>query len=76
MALGHEVLILYAVTNGHLDDVAVPDVNAWEKGLHDFVDASHPELLRMIESDGELKRETETLMTSVILEFKTAILQG
>ena len=74
MALGHEVLILYAVTNGHLDDVAVPDVNAWEKGLHDFVDASHPELLRMIESDGELKRETETLMTSVILEFKTAIL--
>jgi len=74
MALGHEVLILYAVTNGHLDDVAVPDVSTWEKGLHDFVDASHPELLRVIEGDGELKPETETLMTSVILEFKTAIL--
>jgi F-type H+-transporting ATPase subunit alpha len=74
MSLAHEVLILYAVTNGHLDDVTVPDVNAWEKGIHDFVDASHPELLRMIEGDGELKPETERLMASVILEFKAAIL--
>ncbi len=74
MALGHEVVILYAVTNGYLDDVAVPDVNAWEKGFHDYIDASHPELVRMIEGDGELKPETETLMRSVILEFKATML--
>jgi F-type H+-transporting ATPase subunit alpha len=73
MTLGHEVLILYAVTNGYLDDVAVSDVNDWEKRIHDFVDASNPGLLRMIQSDGELNPEIEALMRSVILEFKAAM---
>jgi len=36
------------------------------------VDASHPELVRMIEGDGEIKPETETLMREVLHEFKTA----
>jgi len=72
MRLAHQVVILFAVTNGFLDDVAVSDVRTWEGYLHDFVDASHPELVRMIEGDGEIKPETETLMREVLHEFKTA----
>jgi F-type H+-transporting ATPase subunit alpha len=72
MRLGHQVIILFAVTNGYLDDVPVAEVRAWERHMHDFVDASHPELVRMIEGDGEIKRETETLMREVLHEYKTS----
>jgi len=72
MRLGHQVVILFAVTNGYLDDVPVADVRAWERSLHDFVDASHPEIVRMIESDGEIKPETETLMREALHEYTTS----
>ena len=70
MSLGHEVLILYAVTHGYLDDVPVAQVRSWEDNLHDFVGTSRPELLRAIETDLEIRPETEALLKSVLLEFK------
>jgi len=73
MNFAHEVLILYAVTNGYLDDVAVPDVRTWENRLHDFVDAAHPEVIRLIDRDGELKHETETLLRAILVEFKSGL---
>ena len=76
MSLGHQVLILFAVTNGYLDDVPVTEVRDWEKVLHRFVDTTHPEVIRIIEGDGELKPETETLIRSVILECKAEMPQG
>jgi len=72
MRLGHQVIILFAVTNGYIDDVPINEVRAWERSLHDFVDASHPELIRMIEGDGEIKPETETLMREVLHEYVTS----
>lgn len=70
MSLGHQVLILYAVTNGYLDDVPVPQVRAWEQNLHDFTSTSRPEVIRAIESSEELTLETEVLLKSVLLEYK------
>ena len=75
MPLGHQVLILFAVTNGYLDDTPVSEVRSWEKVFHNFVDTSHPEVLRIIESEGDLKPETETLIRSVILECKAVMAQ-
>ncbi|TFH36760.1 MAG: F0F1 ATP synthase subunit alpha [Dehalococcoidia bacterium] len=70
MSLGHEVVIIYAVTNGYLDGVPVSEVKAWEEELHKFVSASRPELLRAIEADQEIRPDTETLMQSVLLEYR------
>jgi F-type H+/Na+-transporting ATPase subunit alpha len=70
MSLGNQVVIIYAVTNGYLDDVPVARVKRWEEDLSDFVSTSRPELIRVIESDKELRPETEALMKSVLLEFK------
>jgi len=76
MSFGHEVLILFAVTNGYLDDVAVHEVRGWESRLHDFVDAAHPEVIRLIERDGEIKQETETLLKQILLEYKSVPANG
>jgi F-type H+-transporting ATPase subunit alpha len=43
MSLGQQVTILYAVTNGLLDDMPVDKVIRWEESFHRFMKISHPE---------------------------------
>src|SRR5437660_7114 len=40
-----EVAIIFAVTNGFLDDVPVEKVQAFEAAFHSFMDSNHPEWL-------------------------------
>ncbi len=39
-----QVMIIYAATNGYLDDVAVEKVTAWEAEFYRYMDANHPEI--------------------------------
>src|SRR6187397_1811173 len=41
MAVEQQVMIIYAVTNGLIDDVPVAQVRAWEKGFHEFMAKSY-----------------------------------
>ena len=70
MPLEKEVTILYAVTNGYLDDVPVERIAAFELGFHRFMENSHPEIGQRIAAEKELKPETEEALKSAILEFK------
>ena len=70
MPLEKEVTILYAVTNGYLDDVPVEKTAAFEQGFHRFMENSHPEIGQRIAVEKELKPETEEALKSAILEFK------
>jgi F-type H+-transporting ATPase subunit alpha len=70
MSLGKEVMILYAATNGYLDDVPVDKVIAWEGNFHRFMETNHPELEQKINDDKETKPETEEALKKAIGEFK------
>ena len=70
MSLGKEVMILYAVTNGYLDDVPVDKVIAWEGKFHRFMESNHHELEQRINDDMEIRVETEESLKAAILEFK------
>jgi len=70
MSLGKEVMILYAVTNGYLDDVPVDKVIAWEGNFHRFMETNHLELEQKINDDKEIKTETEEALKAAIKEFK------
>ncbi len=70
MSSGKEVMILYAVTNGYLDDVPVDKVPAWELDFHEFMQTSHPELEQRINEDKEMKPEIEEVLKAAITEFK------
>src|SRR4029077_12903808 len=37
MAVEQQVMIIFAVTNGHLDDVEIEDVRAWETGFQEHM---------------------------------------
>jgi len=68
--LDKEVIILYAVNNGYLDDVPVEKVAAFEQGLYRFMDTNHPKIGKSIIADKEIKSETEADLKKVIPEFK------
>ena len=70
MSLGKEVMILYAVTNGYLDDVPVDKVIAWEGNFHRFMETNYPELEQKINDDKEIKPEAEEALKAAIKKFK------
>jgi F-type H+-transporting ATPase subunit alpha len=39
-----QVMIIYAATNGYLDDVPLDKIAAWEAGFYNYIDANHPEI--------------------------------
>jgi F-type H+-transporting ATPase subunit alpha len=49
-----QVLSIWAVTNGHMDDVPIEDVSRFERELVDFVRTRHGDLLRGIRESGAL----------------------
>jgi len=73
MSLGKQVMILYAVTNGYLDDVPVDKIITREGDFHRFMETSHPELEQKINDDKEIKTESEEALKSAIEEFKGAL---
>ena len=44
LQLDKQVMNLFAVTNGYVNDIAITDVKRWELDLHAYMDANHPEI--------------------------------
>jgi F-type H+-transporting ATPase subunit alpha len=70
MAVEQQVVIIYAVTNGFLDDVPVADVRAWERGFHEYAAAQYPQLADSIRKEKALSKETEADLKRAIESFK------
>ena len=70
MSLEKEVIILYAVTNGYLDDVPMDKIAAFENGLHRFMETNHPEIGKDIAKAKDVRPETEEALKGAILAFK------
>jgi F-type H+-transporting ATPase subunit alpha len=68
--LAKQVIVLYAVTNGFLDDVPVEKIRAFASGLESFIDGSYPELGRSITEQGALVSEMEKILQKAIAEYK------
>ena len=68
--VAEQVLVIYAVTEGHMDDVAPVDVPAFEAGLREFARSRHGALLASITDTGELHEEE---VVSTIDAYKASI---
>ena len=65
-----QILIIFAGTQGLLDDMEVPQLRDFEKGLYDYVDTSNPGVLKSIEEKKVLDDDLRAAMTKVIKEYK------
>ena len=70
--VANQVIIIYAVINGYLDDVEIVKVQDFESALHKYLNANAKDLLLKIETEKELTEEIEKLLKSVLEEFKSA----
>ena len=70
MPVEQQVMILYAVSNGYIDDVAVPALRAWEKGFHEFMGTQFPQVGERIRTEKAISKETDADLKRGIEEYK------
>jgi F-type H+/Na+-transporting ATPase subunit alpha len=72
VALEHQIMVIYAGTNGYADKVPLDRMRAWEQALVRFMDASHPEIGREIAEKKRISEENLSVMRSALDEFTAA----
>jgi F-type H+-transporting ATPase subunit alpha len=70
LSVEHEVAVLYALTRGHLDDVAVEKLGDWEKGFHQYLDTEGKDAIEGIRKEKALTPEVEEILKKRISEYK------
>jgi F-type H+-transporting ATPase subunit alpha len=69
-----QVTIIYAGTNGLLDDVDVADLRAFEAGFHKYMDAAQPGILNDIATRKALDDDIKARLNAAIREYKANFL--
>jgi len=70
MPVEQQVAIIFAVTNGFLDDVDVERIQAWEKGFHEFMAAQHSEIDEELRTRKALSEDLTARLRRAIEEYK------
>ena len=70
-----QIMILYAGTEGILDDVPLDQCRAFEDGLFKFVENAHPGMLSTIREKKALDDTLKGQMTAALGEFKTRFVE-
>jgi len=70
MPVERQVMIIFAVTNGYLDDVAPGEIKAWEQGFLDFMGVQHPELGQEIRTRKLLPDDLAARLRAAIDEYQ------
>ena len=70
MPVEEQVMAIYAATNGHIDDIAVDRVQAWEKDFLAFMRKSWPQVGQAIRKEKVLSKETEAALKLGIEAFR------
>jgi F-type H+-transporting ATPase subunit alpha len=62
----NEVMIIYAVTNGFLDDVPVERVKEWENAFHQYLHSNHQEFLDTLIRDYARKKAPQEVLDQIV----------
>src|SRR6059036_3658193 len=64
-----QVAIIYAGTNGHLDNIAVSDVRAFEIELYKFIETRAPDVFRGLTDKKQLDDQLKAALDRAVKEF-------
>lgn len=70
MPVEYQIIIIYAATKRHLLDVAVADIDNFERELFEFLDTKYPEIPEAIRTEKVISDETDEKLKKAIEEFK------
>ncbi len=72
LSVARQIVIIYAGTNGYLDDLPVAEVRKFESEFDKFLDQKHPEILAEIELQNDLNPDLKSKLDNIIVDFKKA----
>jgi F-type H+-transporting ATPase subunit alpha len=70
MPVEQQVIVIFAVTSGLLDDVKVAEIKAWESGLLEFMAAQHAAVVEEIRTRKALSDDLSARLRKAIEEYK------
>ena len=76
VAVEHQVCIIYAVTKGYLNTVAVDQVRELEQRLFELMDSQYTDVLEAIRSTGKLEDDTEQKLQKALDQLLSAFVQS
>jgi F-type H+-transporting ATPase subunit alpha len=69
MPVENQVAIIYALTNGYLDNVDVAQVRSWERDFHVYLRTTHPQILDGIRNDRDLTADNEKALRAAVERY-------
>jgi F-type H+-transporting ATPase subunit alpha len=72
LSVEKQVLLIFAGTNGYLDEYPVEAIARFESELYQFIESRHPEILAEIKEKKKISDEFSDQMTKVLDEFRNA----
>jgi F-type H+/Na+-transporting ATPase subunit alpha len=76
MSVDQQVMVIFAVTNGFLDEVPVSEVRAWERGFLEFMYAQFPQVADALRNEKQLSKETESDLRRGIEQYTASLPQS
>jgi F-type H+-transporting ATPase subunit alpha len=70
-----QVAIIYAGTNGYLDDLPTTSIRAFEIGFFEFLDKDFGDLMHDIRVKYEMTDEIETKLKKAVVQYKAAFVK-
>src|ERR1700744_5677649 len=65
-----QIIIIYAGTNGFLDDLKIEEIHAFEAGLYPYLDSAQSQLLSDIVSKKSLNEDLRNRIKQALTEYK------
>ena len=72
MPVEQQVMIIFAVSNGFIDDVPVAKVREWEVGFHAYMKAQFPNVGETIRTSKVVSKEIEAELRRAIDQYKAS----
>ncbi len=71
MPVEHQVAVLWAIQNGHMDDVPVDRIKELQAKLLEFLTTRKAKLLETIKTAGAISKELNDELAATLVEFKS-----
>lgn len=70
MSVERQVIAIWVGVKGYVDDIPVQDVTRFESEFLAFLDSSHPEIVKSIETTKDLTSDNENALKEAVTKFK------
>ena len=73
LGMSQEVAVIFALTNGLLDDVPTEKIGSFESAFVSFLASNKPDLVARVEAEREISDQSDEELRAAIAEFKESV---